>query len=150
MRYRLVDQYMRPLPVPDVPNNAKEDLAEIATNLTETANSRYQLHERVRQRIVTDWAGKKALGNKLTAWWELDFPTFRAEFKSRFKRDIPVAERDEWQAWLAAQRAEHERLTATIIRLETDLNARVYALFDLTPAEIQIIEEGANYPYGAV
>jgi hypothetical protein len=125
-------------------------LAEIATNLTETANSRYQLHERVRQRIVTDWAGRKALGNKLTAWWELDFPTFRAEIKSRFKRDVPVAERDEWQAWLAAQRAEHERLTAAIIRLETDLNARVYALFDLTPAEIAIIEASTKYPYGAV
>lgn len=30
--------------------------------------------------------------------------------------------------------------------LETDLNAQVYALFDLTPAEIKIIEESTKYP----
>jgi hypothetical protein len=30
------------------------------------------------------------------------------------------------------------------------LNARVYALFDLTPAEIAIVEESTKYKYGAV
>ena len=34
--------------------------------------------------------------------------------------------------------------------METDLNARVYALFDLTPAEIMIIEERTKYQYGEV
>lgn len=150
-RYRLFQQYMFPLPIPEPDGKEKEMLASIATMASDRAELRYKLHTGTRQRILTDWAGgNKKLGNKLTAWWELDFPTFRAEIKSRFKRDIPVAERDEWQAWLAAQRAEHDRLTAEIIRLETDLNARVYALFDLTPDEIQIIEESTKYPYGAV
>jgi hypothetical protein len=30
------------------------------------------------------------------------------------------------------------------------LNARVYGLFDLTPAEIAIIEESTKYRYGEV
>jgi hypothetical protein len=30
-------------------------------------------------------------------------------------------------------------LTAEIVRLETDLNAHVYELFDVAPKEIQII-----------
>ena len=47
-------------------------------------------------------------------------------------------------------RAEHEQRTAEIVRLETQLNARVYALFDLTPAEIKIIEESTKYRYGEV
>jgi hypothetical protein len=32
----------------------------------------------------------------------------------------------------------------------TKLNARVYALFDLTRAEITIIEESTKYQYGEV
>jgi hypothetical protein len=37
-----------------------------------------------------------------------------------------------------------------IIRLETELNQHVYRLFDLTPAEIQIIEASTKYQYGEV
>jgi hypothetical protein len=65
-------------------------------------------------------------------------------------RDIDVAERTEWETWLAGCRAEHGRLTARIIDLETELNDRVYALFDLTPDEIRLIEESTKYRYGEV
>ncbi len=67
-----------------------------------------------------------------------------------FRHDIPLKERDAWDAWLAEARAEHERRTAEIVRLETDLNARVYTLFDLTPAEVRLVEESTKYRYGEV
>lgn len=37
-----------------------------------------------------------------------------------------------------------------IVRLETELNARVYALINLTPDEISLIEESTKYRYGEV
>lgn len=40
--------------------------------------------------------------------------------------------------------------TAEIIRLETQLNARVYGLFDLGAAEIELIEASTKYRYGEV
>lgn len=46
--------------------------------------------------------------------------------------------------------AGHEQLMAEIVRLETNLNGRVYDLFDLTPAEILTIEESTKYRYGEV
>jgi len=36
------------------------------------------------------------------------------------------------------------------VRLETQLNVRAYALFDLVPAEIKLIEECTKYRYGEV
>lgn len=39
---------------------------------------------------------------------------------------------------------------AEIVRLETDINARVYTLFDLTPAEVRLVEESTKYRYGEV
>ena len=50
----------------------------------------------------------------------------------------------------SAQCAAHEQHTAAIVRLETALNARVYALFDLTPAEIALIEQRTKYLYGEI
>jgi hypothetical protein len=108
------------------------------------ARARYTLH-----RILTDLGAPGArLNRKLTAWWELDFAGFLAEVRKAFKREIPLRQRDDWEGWLAACRAEHKQRTAEIVRLETQLNARVYALFDLTAAEIKLIEESTKYRYG--
>ena len=88
--------------------------------------------------------------NALTAWWDLDFPTFRAQIKKVFKCDIPLKERHEWELFLADARQQHQQLTNQIITLETELNQHVYTLFHLTPEEIQIIETSTKYPYGEV
>ncbi len=109
------------------------------------------MHRQTRHRILTDLGAPGAkLNQKLTAWWELDFAGFLAQVRMALKREIPVRQRDDWEGWLAAQRAEHEQRTAEIVRLETELNERVYALFDLTPAEVKIIEESTKYHYGEV
>lgn len=88
--------------------------------------------------------------SKTRYWWELDFPGFMAQVRTAFRWDILVRERDDWEGWLAARRAEHEARTAEIVRLETALNGRVYTLFDLSAAEIKVIEESTKYKYGEV
>jgi hypothetical protein len=106
---------------------------------------------RVRHRILTDLGAPGVrLNQRLTAWWALDFSALRREVKTVFKRDIPLKERDEWESWLTAQRTAHERLTAEIVRLETALNAQVYTLFDMSPAEVKVIEAATKYLYGEV
>ncbi len=77
-------------------------------------------------RILADLGvpGKKR-NLTLTAWWALDFPSFRSEITKVFKRDIPNGERDDWEDWLAARQAEHEQRTTEIVWLQTELNARV-------------------------
>jgi hypothetical protein len=139
------------LPIPEASDEEREAIGALAMEITEQARARYTLHERVRRRIFSDLGTPdKKLNQKLTAWWNLDFPALRAEIKKVFKSDIPLAERDDWEDWLAGRRAEHERLTAEIVRRETELNERVYELFDLGPDEIRIIEESTKYRYGEV
>ncbi len=151
LRYTLSAQFMSRLPIPDAPTAEREAIGNLALALTEQARARYQLHRQSRHRILSDLGGfGQSLNQKLTAWWELDFPAFRAEIQKVFKRDIPLAERDDWEAWLAARRVQHQQHTAEIIRLERELNEHVYALFDLTPAEVKIIEDSTKYRYGEV
>jgi hypothetical protein len=139
------------LPVPKAPDEEHGEVGRLAGEITAKARIRYDLHEKVRRRIVSD-LGKsdKRLNQELWAWWSLDFSAFRSQVKKIFKEDIPLSERDEWEDWLEVQRAKHRRLTAEIVRLETQLNAHVYALFDLTSGEIEIIEENTKYRYGQV
>ena len=150
-QYRLFPQFLGRLPIPDAPTADRDAIAALALAITEQARARYTLHHKTRHRILTDLGAPGAtLNQKLTAWWELDFAGFLAEVRKAFKREIPLRQRDDWEGWLASQRSEHEARTAEIVRLETQLNARVYALFDLTPAEIKLIEESTKYRYGEV
>lgn len=150
-QYQVLSQFVARLPIPDMSDSMREKLGEIAMTITALARQRYQLHQQIRHRIFTDLGTPEGkLNNALTAWWELEFSTFRAEIKKAFKHDIPLKERQEWELFLADARQQHQQLTAQIIALETELNQHVYALFRLTPEEIQIIETSTKYPYGEV
>ncbi len=147
----LISQFISRLPIPDAPASAQATIGDLAMEITALARERYTLHERTRHRILSDLGSDdNRLNNKLTEWWGLTFPTFRRELGKAFKRDLPLHERDEWEQYLAHQRARHAQLTDQIVRLESTLNRHVYALFDLTPDEIALIETSTKYPYGAV
>ncbi|MDP9470519.1 MAG: hypothetical protein M3Q71_07605 [Chloroflexota bacterium] len=150
-QYRLKTQFIERLPIPAVSPSERDALADLARTITDCAGMRDNFHSGVRHRVSIDLSCSEAkLNQKLTAWWTLDFAAFRGEVQKALKREIPVRERDEWAAWLQERREEHEQLTAEMVRLETELNARVYELFDLSPAEITIIAESTKYRYGEV
>ena len=149
--YRLFTQFISRLPIPDASETERQIIGELAMAITAEAKARYALHLEARERILGELgATDKKLNNKLTAWWNLDFPAFRDEIRKVFKRELSPKAQAEWEAWLAQQRARHEALTAAIIDGESELNARVYKLFDLTDDEIKLIEESTKYKYGEV
>ena len=150
-QYKLYIQYIKRLRIPEMDEFQQKTIGDLASSLTDTATTRYRLHQQIRHRIIIDLGTPEGkLNNALTAWWNLDFSTFRTEIKKVFKRDIPLKERHEWELFLADAQQQHQQLTTQIITLETKLNQHVYTLFHLTPEEIQIIEESTKYPYGEV
>jgi len=149
--YRLKSQFVERIPILPVGTAEADWLGQRALAIGDDARSRHTLHNRTRHRLLSDLGTPTAkLNQKLTAWWTLDFAGLRAEVKGCFKHDIPVAERDQWEAWFATQKAEHDRLTGRIVDLETELNDRVYHLYDLTRDEIAIVERVTKYEYGEV
>ena len=133
-------------------NTERQALAALAQAITVQAQARYALHCAVRHRIQQDLGSPTSkLNQKLTEWWNLpDLAALRAEVQKALKREIALKDRDEWEGWLAEQQQTHQTYTAEIIRLETDLNARVYALFGLNDEEIKLIEASTKYRYGEV
>lgn len=150
-QYQVLAQFVSRLPIPEMSASVREKLSELAMQISDLAKSRYQLHAKVRHRIEADLSSEGGkLNTRLTNWWELDFPAFGREVKKSFRRTIPLKERDEWERYLADARHKHGQLTAQIVAHEVELNNEVYALFNLTPEEIQIIEESTKYSYGEV
>jgi TaqI-like C-terminal specificity domain len=136
-------QYVETLPIPsvDVPTRAR--LATLAESAQRAAEARRDLQIGFRRRLRTDLApgGNTAkLSIRLADWPTLDFKAFHDEVKKQFKQPIPLNERDDWQARFETDRAKVAELTAEIARCERAIDAEVYQLFRLTPAEIALIE----------
>ncbi|GER85664.1 hypothetical protein KTAU_42980 [Thermogemmatispora aurantia] len=147
--YRLFTQYMEHLPIPELSEEQRQRIGTLARQLTEVARRRYSLRRRTTQRIIRDLgAGQQKLSERLSEWWTLSFDAFREELRRSFKRDIPLKERDDWEALLSERRQEIEQLTAEIVRLETALNQAVYDLFALDETERTLIDEETAYRYG--
>jgi hypothetical protein len=150
-QYRVIRQFVERLPIPEAGETQRNDIGNAAVAATAEARARYALHRKARSRILTDLGRPdRNLGEKLSSWWLLDFPSFRADVRRVFGNDVPVHDRDDWEEWLRLQKAEHERLTDRLVSLEVGLNDLVYKLFRLTADEINIVEENTKYPYGEV
>ena len=153
-QYQCKKQFIQRLPIVEPDERGKEKLAELALSATSTAQERYELHESVRHRILTDLAGGEGkLNQKLTAWWTIDFPTFRKEAAKALNADIPLRERTDWEAALQEWQNDNTRLTAQLVTIEEDINDRVYHLYGLSNADIQLLDEHSqhamiDYAYG--
>ncbi len=151
IRYQQKSQFISQLPIPTLTNDQQDTLTQLTTTISSSAKARYDLHQRVRNRLHTDWGTPEhKLNQKLTAWWDLDFSALRTELKKVFGQDIPLKERDEWEGWFGEQRQAHQQLTEQIVQLESAVNLCVYAAFGLTPSEIALIEARTKYGYGVV
>lgn len=145
--YRMKSQYIEPLPIPEATPEQKIALGKLAEAAQTAAEERYKLQQSITRRIpdlAADPAPDKSaakISTKLKEWWKLpDFSAFQSEVKKSLKAEIPLKERSEWEDWIDDTRGQINALTAEIERLESEINAKVYELFDLTSEEIELLE----------
>ncbi|HEU0219625.1 MAG TPA: DNA methyltransferase [Gallionella sp.] len=172
--YEVRVQYIETLPIPAASAARRSEIATLAEACQRAAEARRDAQEAFRHRISdialftrplpnplppagegtklpSPTSGRGAGGEgsvklniRLQHWWELDFAAFRTEVKKLFKQDIPLAERNEWEAYFNRQRDLVQTFTAQIAQHEAALNRAVYALFNLAPEEVALIETGAD------
>ncbi|MEG3617593.1 N-6 DNA methylase [Magnetovibrio sp. PR-2] len=139
VRTYFIDQ----LPIPAATNTQKAELGTLAEQCQAAAEERYAVQSAVRNRIpdLCPIDREPKLNTKLKDWWLLDdFAAFQKQIKTAFKTEIPLKDRNDWDAWLGEQKAEVLRLDGEIARLENEINARVYDLFGLTDDESALLE----------
>lgn len=142
--YEVRAQYIETLPIPPKPKN--ESISVLANSTQTQTESRYRCEQHFSRRLIDLCPNDQTfkINKKLTSWWQLDFSDLQKEIKKAFKGTIPLAERNDWQDYFEAEKAKREELSKEIQTLEDRLNTEVYALFDLTDDEIQLIEESST------
>ena len=150
-QYRLKGQYMAHVPIPDAPDAERQAIGDLARTCGALAQERYQAQIKVQRRLRQAFgeASASPLNQKAAAWWELALNPLGEALQQSFKlKTNPMKSpriADEWESYLTEQRADQTRLTAALTTAETDLNARVYRLFDLTPDEIKLLEKEVEH-----
>ena len=135
---RLRTEFVSQLPIPDHFN-----LAEIAKCEGDAARCATELNE-LRHEFRHRLGDIASMAREMPAfldWPSFNFPELQAMLQKRCKTTIPVAQRDEWEKWFNARKAEAARLASDIATAEAEIDQRVYRLFELTPTEIAAIED---------
>ena len=85
------------------------------------------------------------MGEALSRWWLLaDFKAFQSEVAKRFKADIPLKDRNDWELWFSVERIRIHQLSANIADTERSIDEVVYTLFGLDAAEVALIERAVQ------
>lgn len=140
--------YINDVVIPPVNDRQKEYISELVEQSLILSEKRYEVESGFSRRLVEDLCPanlEPKLNQKSQTWWKLDFKTLQSELKKSFKLKandtlIPVAERNDWQAYFEQEKAKHQALSQQINVAESQLNQAVYELFKLNEEEIALIE----------
>jgi type I restriction-modification system DNA methylase subunit len=138
--YQLLGRHVEPMPIPDVPEQQRALVVELGRTC-QTAAEHMAQTVRMGVHRLSDLSATIRTIAAFESWPSLTFAELQALLKKRCKVTIPVAERNEWEAWFSAHKAEASALAATIAAAEAEIDRIVYRLFDLTPTEIAAVED---------
>lgn len=131
-------QYVGTLPIPF--DGGDDSLARLGRDAADDQVALADLITSVHHRLE-DLRHGANFGSVFADWPSLTFANLRSTLLKRFKINIPVADRDDWEQWFDGKRAEAEALRRRIAEAEAEIDARVYGMFELTPTEIAAIED---------
>ncbi len=98
-----------------------------------------QLKQNLLQLLQSKYESIK-LSNKLTDWPTLSFADLLKELsKQKIKLSLP--EQSEWMQYFEQEKVKANALQQTITQTDKEIDAMVYALYELTDEEIKIVEE---------
>ena len=81
------------------------------------------------------------ISNMLESWHELEFGDFLKELKKK-KIKLSLSEEAEWMEYFNEQKSKALELKTEIDKTDREIDQMVYELYELTPEEIRIVEEG--------
>jgi hypothetical protein len=150
-QYRLIAQFMEQVPIPDAPEAEQQAIARLARTCSSVGQERYQAQVSFQRRLLQAFGagGAGQLNQKAEAWWNLSLNQLGDALKQSFKLPANPMKNpraaDEWESYLQEKRNEKARLTRALSDAETELNDRVYRLFNLAEVEIKLLQKEVEH-----
>ncbi len=154
-QYRLFTQFMENVPIPVAPDNERNAVASLAERCCSLAEQQYTGQIHVQDRLIAAFGqdekgqARGVLNNKAKEWWEQPLSNLGTALKESFK--LPRSPftnpktADEWEPYLTEKRGEIESLAKQLADAEAEINERVYKLFQLTPADVKLLQREVEH-----
>ena len=149
--HQLRGQNIETLPIPAATEQQQSELSHLSTACAQAAKERLTAQRDFGRRILDllptpmPKGAQASLGEKLGSWWLLDdFKAFQFEVQKRFKTDVPLRERNDWEQWFSEGKSHIQQLSHNIAAAERSIDAIVYTLFGLNQAEIALVERAVQ------
>jgi hypothetical protein len=89
--------------------------------------------------LIESELGKKDFSRKVENWYELDWNSFSKEL-DKMKLKLSLMQKQTWMNFFKDAKAQILPIQQDIQLLENEIDTLVYALYDLSPDEIDLIE----------
>jgi TaqI-like C-terminal specificity domain/Eco57I restriction-modification methylase len=141
-RLRMFTQNIEDIPIPTATEAQRNQLAALAQQAQTAAQQRRDVLKAFGHQVLRDLAPGGATAKLPTALHDSvpPFADFTVLVKERFKKELTLSQRNDWEAALNQARAAVTQHTRSITAAEAAIDQLVYTLFDLTAAEIALIE----------
>ncbi|ALU75551.1 restriction endonuclease subunit M [Tenacibaculum dicentrarchi] len=150
--FRFKTNYLKPFPLPEISENNQEIIDKV--NLQLENNKVFQKINNNFQNYVKQKFQLEKLSKKLQNWHDLEFGDFIKELnkaiksnnKELVKNELPIIpvltklDEMDWMDVFTVKKSEAQALQTQINQTDKEIDTMVYKLYNLTDAEIAIIE----------
>ena len=131
--------YIRKLPIKSIDVNSQLPFIERADTML-SLNKELQEQTQKFQRSLERKFALSELPKKLQDWYLLSYAEFIKELEKK-KIKLSLSEEAEWETYFSTEAKKALELKAQIEKTDKEIDQMVYALYELTEDEIQIVEE---------
>ena len=125
-------------PIPNPTDDFKNKLSQFSEKML-FDKKEFQKKSTQFQKLLQSNFPNLLINKKLEAWSELTFGELKKELEKQ-KNVLPLKQQMEWQQLFEEEKAVMQQLSADIKSTDQAIDKLVYALYELTAEEIQIIE----------
>ncbi len=134
--------YFEHFPVPNINENQKNTFERLTKERIRLTSELQTKAKRFIKRIETNLELSK-LTSKLSNFYNFDFKTFLSELKKQ-KIKLSLIQQDEWEEYFNAYKTEINNFQNQINQTDKEIDKMVYELYELTPEEIEIVENSVK------
>ncbi|MDM8560580.1 N-6 DNA methylase [Thiotrichales bacterium HSG14] len=134
--------YFEHFPVPNINEEQKNTFEHLTKERIRLTFELQTKTKRFVKRIEINLEFTK-LTNKLSNFYDFDFKTFLSELKKQ-KIKLSLIQQDEWEEYFNAYKTEINSFQNQINQTDKEIDKMVYELYELTPEEIEIVENSVK------
>lgn len=136
--FRFKTNYLKPFPLPEVPNNPNQVIEKVDQMLLLNKKIK-EVSQKFKRTLQRKFEVLDKLSKKLEDWYRLSYLEFTKELKKK-KIKLSLSDEADWEDYFLAEQKKAVEIQNQIMATDKEIDAMVYELYKLNEDEIAIVE----------